>query len=36
LLTSSDDPQQIAQALVDGALEGGSRDNITSVVVIVD
>jgi len=36
ILTSSDDPQHVAQALVDGALEGGSRDNITSVVVFVD
>ena len=36
LLTASDDPQTIAQALVDAALDGGSRDNITSVVVIVD
>ncbi|MEZ6122550.1 MAG: protein phosphatase 2C domain-containing protein [Planctomycetaceae bacterium] len=36
LLTSSDDPQKVAQALVDGALVGGSRDNITSVVVFVD
>lgn len=36
LLTASDDPQEIAQSLVDAALEGGSRDNITGVVVIVD
>ena len=36
LLTSSDDPQQVAQSLVDAALEGGSRDTITGVVVIVD
>ena len=36
LLQSSDDPQVVAQKLVDGALEGGSRDNITSIVVFVD
>lgn len=36
LLTASDDPQQIAQSLVDAALTGGSRDNITGVVVMVD
>ena len=36
LLAASDDPQQIAQSLVDAALEGGSRDNITGVVVLVD
>lgn len=36
LMAESDDPQEIAQALIDGALEGGSRDNITSVVVIVE
>lgn len=36
LLVSSDDPQGIAQKLVDAALEGGSRDNITGVVVFVE
>lgn len=36
LLISSDDPQEIAKSLVDAALAGGSRDNITGVVVIVD
>ncbi|MEZ6058963.1 MAG: protein phosphatase 2C domain-containing protein [Planctomycetaceae bacterium] len=36
LLNTSDDPQQIAQSIVDAALEGGSRDNITCVVVLVD
>lgn len=36
LLTSSDDPQEVAQTLVDAALAGGSRDNITGVVVFVD
>ena len=36
LLVSSDDPQVIAQKLVDAALQGGSRDNITGVVVFVE
>ncbi len=36
LLNSADDPQEIARALVDGALEGGSRDNISCIVLIVD
>ena len=36
ILTSSEDPQVVAQALVDAALVGGSKDNITSVVVFVD
>ncbi|MCP4856200.1 MAG: serine/threonine-protein phosphatase, partial [Fuerstiella sp.] len=36
LLVSSNDPQEIAQKLVDAALEGGSRDNITGVVLIVE
>lgn len=36
LLMASDDPQHVAQSLVDAALAGGSRDNITGVVVIVD
>ena len=36
LLTSSDDPQEIANIIVDGALDGGSRDNISCVVLIVD
>jgi protein phosphatase len=36
LLTSSDDPQEVAQKLIDAALEGGSRDNITCVVVFVE
>lgn len=36
LLGEPDDPQQITQSLVDAALEGGSRDNITGVVIIVD
>lgn len=36
ILTSADDPQKVAEDLVDAALEGGSKDNITSVVVFVD
>ncbi len=35
ILGEQDDPQAAAQALVDAALEGGSRDNITCVVVHV-
>jgi len=34
LLKSHDDPQTLAEILVDAALEGGSRDNITALVVI--
>ena len=34
LLQSHDDAQQTAQAIVDAALEGGSRDNITCIVLI--
>jgi protein phosphatase len=36
LLNSSDDPQHVAETLVNAALEAGSRDNITCIVVIVD
>lgn len=36
ILNSFDDPQEAAQALVDAALDGGSKDNITSVVIFVD
>lgn len=35
-LKCDDDPQKIAETLVNAALDGGSRDNITCVVVIVD
>lgn len=35
-LKSSDDPQVLAERLVNAALAGGSRDNVTCVVVIVD
>lgn len=36
LLQQSDDPQHIAESLVAAAQEGGSRDNITCVVLIVE
>lgn len=36
LLKSGDDPQKLSEILVDAALEGGSRDNITALVVICD
>jgi serine/threonine protein phosphatase PrpC len=36
LLMSSDDPSEVARTIVDGALEGGSRDNISCIVLIVD
>lgn len=36
ILKSSDDPQCIAESLIQAALDGGSRDNITCVVVIVE
>ncbi|HQX48565.1 MAG TPA: protein phosphatase 2C domain-containing protein [Planctomycetaceae bacterium] len=34
LMMSSDDPQELAEILVNAALAGGSRDNITALVVI--
>lgn len=36
LLARDSDPQRAAQAVVDGALAAGSRDNITCVAVFVD
>lgn len=36
LLAESSDPQQIAEKVVKAAQEGGSRDNITCVVVIAE
>lgn len=36
LLTKYDDPQETATAIVDAAQAGGSKDNITCVVVFVD
>ena len=35
-LMSSADPQEVAQKLIEAAQEGGSRDNITSLVIFVD
>jgi protein phosphatase len=35
-MKSSNDPQAIAETLIDAALRGGSRDNITCIVIIVD
>lgn len=35
IMSEQDDPQACAQAIVDAALEGGSRDNVTCVVVHV-
>lgn len=36
LLRASDDPQVVAEQLVKAALDAGSRDNVTSLVVFVD
>lgn len=36
LLDQNDDPQQAAQAIVDAAEQGGSRDNITCLVLNVE
>jgi len=36
LVESLDDPQTIAEAVVDAAEQGGSRDNITAVVLFID
>jgi serine/threonine protein phosphatase PrpC len=36
LLAEKDDPQVAAEAIVDAALKGGSKDNITCVVVHFD
>ena len=35
LLADVDDPQQSAEAIVQAALDGGSKDNVTCVVVHV-
>lgn len=36
VLAAHDDPQQAAEAIVQAALDGGSRDNITCVVLFID
>lgn len=36
LLGTGEDPQSIAQRLVEAALEGGGEDNVTVVVLVVD
>tara|TARA_R110002072_G_scaffold302999_3_gene491090 strand:- start:11259 stop:11999 length:741 start_codon:yes stop_codon:yes gene_type:complete len=36
VLTGNDDPQQCAEAIVNAALDGGSKDNVTSVIVYVE
>lgn len=36
VLEAHEDPQEAAAAIVDAALEGGSKDNITSIVVNVE
>ena len=36
LMSASSDPQEIADSLVEAALVGGSRDNITAVVAFVE
>lgn len=33
LLSAGDDPQQIAETIVEAAVEGGSKDNITAVIL---
>jgi protein phosphatase len=36
LMSSRDNAQNLAEILVNAALQGGSRDNITALVVICD
>lgn len=36
VLAENDEPQQCAEAMVQAALEGGSKDNVTSVIVYVE
>lgn len=36
LLTSGTDPQKTAEAIVQAAMDGGSKDNITGVVIFVE
>ena len=36
LLNEGDDPQQIAETIVEAAQQGGSKDNITAVVLVLE
>ena len=36
LLSEGDDPQQIAETIVEAAQQGGSKDNITAVVLVLE
>lgn len=36
VLAENDDPQKCAEAMVQAALDGGSKDNVTSVIVYVE
>ena len=36
LLNDGDDPQQIAETIVEAAQQGGSKDNITAVVLVLE
>ena len=36
LLTSQDEPQQAVEAIVQAALDGGSKDNVTGIVIHVE
>lgn len=36
VLGKNDDPQKCAEAMVEAALDGGSKDNVTSVIVYVE
>ena len=36
LLNEGDDPQQIAETIVEAAQQGGSKDNITAVVLVFE
>ena len=36
LLNEGDDPQQIVETIVEAAQQGGSKDNITAVVLVLE
>ncbi len=36
ILAAENDPQQVAENIVQAALDGGSKDNVTCVVVMAD